>query len=1039
MNPRSTEHAPLWERLAEPQPRCESHNTEALVRHRLEGWKTALHTGVDEDVAVRCKVAGYSLSAALKELGLRRDASTESVPRSLRLRRRPRIKPSNSVDTIPFGDILLPIAERAVQDLRRSLSRESQALFSVVAFECLKINLLENLSFISHHALLNEFSLMRALRKSSDQGNLATTQSSSRTIYGMFCSSLAVDEGARFYHNYPVVRRLFTLKIRQWKRCCRALIKHFFEDRECIQRELGLTCFDFVEHLTLGLSDPHRGGRSVAILRAPSGERVVYKPRRLSLEIGFSRLLAHVNQHLQGEGLRGFRMMSRGDHGWCEYVENTQLTDNDQIAAFFYRAGILLAIMHSLRATDCHFENIACWNGFPVLIDLETICHQDNNLLFNSSDIKGIGAPFFHSVTRVGLLPALRNDPDAMELSPLAPEAIQLQHLSRMYEHIGSDRMALREVSEARAIPTFVGDQHSVPHHSMVSELKRGFRAGYTAVVQSKTKLLGSEGLLSSMRGEECRFVARNTQLYGWLSQRSLESHVLRSGIDRSIEFERLFRGALQGPKQKAWFKVAEAERKSLECLDIPHFTTRLSDRHLRSNGRIVASNLFERTPLELVSERIERMGPDDLTSQLAIIEMLFAQKNPGPTTPRPVKPVALPSIEAALRDSSSHVADRIWRHRVLQQDGSPSWLTLHPLLKGGLYKVMPGGPGLYHGSAGIGLFYAAHFAITQDEQSRERSRAAFANALDTHALKALLAGGHIDMGEGISGIAYALCRGADLLGDPNLGRRAVELLLQIPESTIVRETQAVCVVSGLAGLLLTLDVVLQRVPNRKVRTMMSLVADCMVGRAVELVPDVSVWRGSKGEILSGFAHGSVGIAYALARAARNGCDGGLRTVARKGFQHAIDAYDIKLGNWVEGRTELNGQSTACSWCHGAIGVGLGIACEDDGSLEGMALAQARALDVLKNDLEKGPPTQSLCCGSAGALELLLNVPKTKLSVSLSNGIVDSLLDADSHHCIAGNSAKVLMPGLFNGSGGIAYQLLRCLEPGRIPSVLLLN
>ena len=1039
MNSKNAEYAPLWERLGEPHPRREVLNPQALVDHRLQGWKIALNTSDDKALAIRCEVAGYSFSAALEELGLRGGDSTESVPRSLSLRRCHRLQPSKSVDTISFGDILLPIAERAVRDLHRSLSSESQALFSVVAFECLKINLLENLSFISHHALLNEFTLMRTLRKSSDQENLSTSQATSRTIYGIFCSSLSVDEGARFYHNYPVVRRLFTLKIRQWKRCCRSLIRHFSEDRECIQRELGLTRFDSVDHLTLGLSDPHRGGYSVAILRAPSGDRVVYKPRRLSLEIGFSRVITHVNQYLQGDGLRGFGMMSRGDHGWCEYVENSQLTDNDQIAAFFYRAGILLAILHSLRATDCHFENIACWNGFPVLIDLETLCHQDNNLLFNSSDIKGIGAPFFHSVTRVGLLPAVRNDPDAMELSPLAPEAIQPQHLSRMYEHSGTDRMALREVSEARAIPTLVGEQHSVPRHAMVSELKRGFTAGYTAVLQGKAELLGSEGLLSSLRSEECRFVARNTQLYGWLSQRCLESHLLRSGIDRSIELERLFRGALQGPKQKAWFKVAEAERKALECLDIPHFTTRLSDRHLRSNGRIVASNLFERTPLELVSERIERMGSDDLNSQLAIVEMLFAQKNLGPTTPRPVRPVALPSVESSLRDSSSDVGDRIWRHRVLQLDGSPSWLTLHPLLKGGLYKVMPGGPGLYHGSAGIGLFYAAHFAVTQDERSRERSRAAFANALDAHTLSALLAGGHIDMGEGISGIAYALCRGADLLGDPKLGRRAVELLLQIPESTIARETQAVCVVSGLAGLLLTLDVVLQRVSNHKLRAVMSLVAECIIGRATEVVPNVSVWRGPEGEILAGFAHGSVGVAYALARAARHCGDTGLRTAARKGFQHAIDAYDLTLGNWVEGRTELNGQPTACSWCHGAIGVGLGIACEGDESLQGVALAQARALDILKNDLEKGPPTQSLCCGSAGALDFLLNVPETKLSVSLSNGIVDSLLDTDSHLCIAGNSAKVLMPGLFNGSGGVAYQLLRFIEPERIPSVLLLN
>lgn len=1035
MRPYISEQLPLWERLAKRQTHLHASESHPLVNRRLHRWQHALQDVHEESLGTRCRLAGYSLAEILSEFGKAPAAHNSRVPRSLRLRGRRRPEVPRGIDSIPFGDIVAPLADRAIRSLKKSLEPAHTNLFSSAAFDCLRTNLIENLSFISHHALLNELSILRSAHLRAHQKSPQASDTPSRVVYEALISSLTSDNGAQFYALYPVAQRLFALKIGQWKKSCSLLIRHFYEDRTRIRHQLGLGPWDVVDHISIGLSDPHRGGRSVAILRCSAGEHVVYKPRALSLETCFSRIVAYLNKNLGATELRSFRMVDCGDHGWCEYVDNSQLTDAEEIRRFFYRSGILLALLHAIRATDCHFENVACWGGFPVLLDLETLCHQENNLLFSSSDIKGPGAPFLHSVTRVGLLPAVRHDPDAMELSPLAPEAIGPQHLSRSYEHPGTDLMRLREVSQARAIPTIIAPNHSVPQETIVSELKRGFSVGYSTIMNCKTGLLQEEGLLSSARDEECRFVARNTQLYGWLSQKSLEYNFLRSGIDRSIELEGLFRGTLRGPRKEIWFKVAEAERRSLEGLDIPHFTTRLSDRHLRVNGRIVAKNVFERTPWELVAERLENMSSTDLDGQLAIIEMLFAQKSSGVRSPRPVTPRIRPSTYSTILTSCDDVANTLWRHQVRYLDGSPSWLTLHPLLKGGRYRVTPGGAGLYHGSAGIGLFYAAHFALTGKASSRDRSLAAFSNALEKETLKALLDGGHIDMGEGISGIAYALSKAADLVGVPDLHRQASELLSQIQEKSVL-ESSALCVVSGLAGLLLALDVVNRRTHSKQLHKMMVLAAEIITNQEYTVSENVSTWKTAAGEVLAGFAHGSAGIAFALGRAAQHLGDNRLGSLAKRGFQHAIHAYEPSLANWVEGRSQLQGEATACSWCHGAIGIGLGLAHERAESLQDIALTQSRVRQVVMQDLAKGPPTQSMCCGTAGILELFVSDSNLQLSDKLSNGIVHSLCDTDSHHCLTGNSAKVFMPGLFNGSAGLAYQLMRFSAPDRIPGVL---
>ena len=86
-----------------------------------------------------------------------------------------------------------------------------------------------------------------------------------------------------------------------------------------------------------GLSDPHDGGRTVAVVRFASGLRVVYKPRPVGLEAAFSRLLQWWNRSAGGPELVVPRVLVRRGYGWMEFVAHEPCADRRAAGRYYER------------------------------------------------------------------------------------------------------------------------------------------------------------------------------------------------------------------------------------------------------------------------------------------------------------------------------------------------------------------------------------------------------------------------------------------------------------------------------------------------------------------------------------------------------------------------------------------------------------------------------------------------------------------------------------------------------------------------------
>src|SRR5205085_4564960 len=127
-----------------------------------------------------------------------------------------------------------------------------------------------------------------------------------------------------FFQEYSVLARAVARLMENWIASTAEFLARLSSDWNSLGRHFEARGgIGNVEQLTAGLSDPHRGGRSVIIVKFSSGLRVVYKPKSLETEEAYSRLLGWLNGQGISLPLRGLNVLSRPGYGWVAFIEHT--------------------------------------------------------------------------------------------------------------------------------------------------------------------------------------------------------------------------------------------------------------------------------------------------------------------------------------------------------------------------------------------------------------------------------------------------------------------------------------------------------------------------------------------------------------------------------------------------------------------------------------------------------------------------------------------------------------------------------------------
>ncbi|MGA8041959.1 MAG: DUF4135 domain-containing protein [Terracidiphilus sp.] len=434
-------------------------------------------------------------------------------------------------------------------------------------------------------------------------------------------------------HQFPLLSTLLKCVISEWVDAIAVFHRRLHSDAARLAEWLGYTRLPGLASLTPASSDQHDGAHTVMRLVFRDGRCVYYKPRPVTGEWLWDRLVHAVNVHsslqlasapaLAGPG---------GQYGWIASLRpHGQLQHWDKGSAeaseYWRAAGAMLCLAEHVRMTDLHMGNVMATGCGPALFDAESLgtprtdsetpVRRESELPFTTT---------IHDLLDTGLLPSETSAglPDTSGLFGKAAAVPKIK-IPRWSACAGGGR-------RVEMVPAALVDHGNAPPHTSPLEvlplLVSGYREAAHALLRCRESLVapGSAWRWTLEHQHAPRIILRDTLSYNILLSRSLQPNQLECAQRRRTEL----RSALRGHGHRALpLAVLRMEARVLLGLHIPRFTALPGSRTLASNsGRALAFRFLSCSPAEAVLRKVGGLTPDLLTEvQIpSLLQVVFAQ-----------------------------------------------------------------------------------------------------------------------------------------------------------------------------------------------------------------------------------------------------------------------------------------------------------------------------------------------------------------------------------------------------------------------------
>jgi type 2 lantibiotic biosynthesis protein LanM len=871
--------------------------------------------------------------------------------------------------------------------------------------------------------------LMHELAQARTAGSLEGTDGRERFVH--FLRTLSAPAGlAALMQRYPVLARLIGTAALAAEEAGTELVERLAADRSALVE----TLLDGVEPgpvtaILPGLGDPHRGGRSVALVRFADGRSVVYKPRSVDMHARFGDIVSWLNAQIPACRLASPGLLARAGYGWVEFIAERPLDQPGDAHLFYRREGVLSAVLYAVHAVDMHCENLVAHGDQPVLIDVETLFHPTLPTP-EAACADPAAEALFDSVSRTGLLPNVTvGQAGVQDRSGMGGDPGEgCPDFALDWDPPGTDeaRLVQRRIpfQGAGNRPRFGG--RVLEPADFTEDVLEGFRLGYDAILRDPAGFLP---LAHACADLEARVVVRPTAAYQWLLDESTDPELLSDARVRDAAFDVLDEASAC---HRLWRELAPHERAALWNGDIPLIAARAADRDLRTCTGVVLPGLLERSGLVCALTKIAAMGEVDEGDQEWVIAASLAARRPaqGHRAAAAVSATAAPEAAEPRRllAAASGLADQIVAHSrrfpLEREHNRVNWLGLQ-LVEDARWMVLPMGAGLGDGYLGVALFLAQLSALTGIERYAEIARAAVSPVPDLWAAIAdrpdLLAAVGCGGTDGLGGMAYGLTRLAALLDDDEVRGWAESAVALAGEAADLADNP--WWTTGLAGCLAAMTAVRAETQGPVSVRAAAVAAGCAdrLTKFVEHTEGRCAPDGSNGSEYGGFATGAAGIGFALARHAAVAADPAAAQAAGLALEPAAGRPAADPG-----------------WCRGTAGP-LMARTRLPGGLSGSGL------DAALTALAERPVLADLspCHGELGAAEALAVLAAAHPGRAAHRarrhraGMILEALHRDGPRCATPDGTAT--PGLLHGLAGIGYGLLRLGFADRVPSILLLE
>ncbi|WP_413358821.1 type 2 lanthipeptide synthetase LanM family protein [Prochlorococcus sp. MIT 1201] len=964
----------------------------------------------------------------------------------------------------PFIDLWWPVRCHSAAKLREVFASDSAGLTDEI-FDQLADSLLDRLCSLGDQVLWEAFNKERT-PGTMLLAHLGATGDGSgppvREHYERFIQSHRRNGLAALLKEFPVLGRLIGTVLSLWFQGSLEMLQRICADRTVLQQRFAIPCKHHLKTIKQGLSDPHRGGRAVAVLGFAdpnstdhSSMHVVYKPKDMAVDAAYQATLADLNTHSDLPPLRTLAIHNGDGYGYMEYVVHHVCANDQELTNFYFNAGRLTALLHLLGCTDCHHENLIACGDQLLLIDTETLLEAD--LPDHISDASSTTAQpepstlqkqFQRSVLRSGLLPQwmfLGESKQAFDISALGmsppnkPDRIAPGWLG-----FNSDGMMPGRVSQPVEIPTSlpVGITGVNPFDRFLEDFCEGFSIQSEAIIKLRNRWLDVDGVLAHFAGLPRRIVLRATRVYFTIQRQQLEPAALRSSLAQALKLEQLARSFLLAESKPHHWQIFAAEVKQMQQLDIPFFTHLIDADALQLDGlEQELPGFIQTSGLAAAYERLRNLDADEIAFQLRLIRgavearQLRTSLESSPTIESPATSEALMSTSAETSlEAATRIAHRLLELAIRGSQGQVEWLGMDLGADGESFSFGPVGLSLYGGSIGIAQLLQRLQALQVSVMDAEAIQAAILEPL------VALVDQRIDDGRrrwwrdqplGLSGC------GGTLLALALQGEQVItNSLLSAALPRFIEADQQLDVIGGCAGLIGPLV----QLGTESAMQLALRAGDQLITQQNE----EGAWSSSSSKpALLGFSHGVAGYAAALAHLHAFSGDERYRTAAAAALAYERARFNKDAGNWPDYRhigrdSDSDEPSFMASWCHGAPGIALGRACLWGTALWDEECTKEIGIGLQTTAAVSAVSTDHLCCGSLGLMVLLemLSAGPWPIDNQLRSHCQDVAFqyrlqalqrcsaEPVKLRCFGTKEGSLVLPGFFTGLSGMGLALL---------------
>ena len=825
------------------------------------------------------------------------------------------------------------------------------------------------------------------------------------------------------------------------------LLKRFADGAEDIR----------IRDISQGLGDSHRGGRTVALITFSNGLRVVYKPRNIGAEKGFRYYSIAMNEGLcLGEkALYETKLLDCGEYGYMEFIQQEECKDAGGVERYFYRSGILMAMLYSLNAKDIHHENLIAHGEYPVMIDLEALFHSN----MEHADIESEKSAYEiamdsinDSVYSIGLLPSQLTNPfnkeeasvdisgfgggDTEQVSPFKVLKIQNRN---------TDEICLKKsaymIEPQKNVVKYEGE--AVKSSDYTDFIMKGFEDAYKFIESHKSELAISFDLWFD---SVCtRVIYRPTYLYTKLMFTGGHPDFMREKAHRYVLMHRM---AYKIKKQEA--DIVKSEIRDMMTGDVPFFEVDIHSGELKNSEGYVLPISFKKTPLKCVEDKLRHMNDKDLIQQKSIIDNAFLSK-----TVSDYKDIWLTGTEWAREDTepdkedhrslyikmAKDIGDRILadaKESVVDGQKELAWINYTPVGHDRIiYEYGAVESDLYSGVTGIGLFFLYLWKIAGEKKYLDSAYACIRPVI--HRMHKIADDSCYLTGpfNGLSGYIYVYSKFYLLTGDEDMKEAVLDGLSRMKK--IYHRDTSYDVISGSAGAVkvcISLRMHFTGEIRDKADEMIRLLSDHLVKNYTAAAGGEISWRsGINDHMYTGYAHGSSGIEEALASVYEIYPSEEIREVLDKSHRFMKMMYNKERHDW---KTVFGKDSYSCAWCHGGPGIlfskmrqlreGLIPENVSEELMNSLSSMKERALG---NNI-------CYCHGDIGNLEMIRHIAKLLGDEGLERACRSTFEELVPRIPEYIEKRQLLSYGFMLGLSGIGYALLAAVSED-VPSVLILE